>query len=245
MGRLMPKSEIIEATSGNTGISLAMIGAKRGYRVKIIMPEGASEERIRLMRAYGAEVILSPKNDGMTGAIDMAKAMEDVGSVALGQFERSVCIDCHYYGTGRELYKDLGGRIDVFISGVGTGATLMGIAKYLKKMKAVRVVAVEPSESAVLSGGLAGRHGIDGIGAGFVPPFYTPELVDEVARVSTDEATEYCRLLAKTEGILVGISTGASLAAAVRIAKREGVNIALILCDRGERYFSRGIFAID
>ena len=243
-GILSAGGVIVEATSGNTGIALAMIGALRGYRVKITMPEGASEERVRLMRAYGAEVMLSKAEDGMTGAIRLAEdiAKSTQGAVMVRQFDAPVCVRRHYEQTAPELYQALNGRIDALVAGVGTGATLMGMGRFLLERCGTRIYAVEPAESPVLSGGKRAVHGIDGIGAGFVPTFYIERLVQSVIKVSTKEAEEMTRVLARQEGVLVGISSGANLAAAIRIGKEREWNIALPLCDRGERYFSRSIF---
>ena len=244
-GLLRKGNVIIEATSGNTGIALAMLGALHGYRVKIVMPEGASDERAKLIKAYGAEVIPSERERGMTGAIELAEEMSknDERAVMMRQFENTACVKRHYNTTARELAKNMLCNIDAFVCGVGTGATLIGIGRFLKESFATRIYAVEPEESPVLSGGVASAHGIDGIGAGFVPNFYDKALVDSVLRVSTDEAIEMTKLLARHEGLLVGISSGANLAAAVKIGKNNEWRIALPLCDRGERYFSRGIFS--
>ena len=244
-GLLHAESLIIEATSGNTGVALAMLGALYGYRVRIIMPDGASEERARLMRAYGAEVVMSDRADGMAGAIAIAEKMErtEEGAIMMRQFENVECVRCHYNGTAPELARDMLCNIDAFISGVGTGATLCGVGRYLKERFATKVYAVEPEKSAVLSGGTASAHGIDGIGAGFVPTFYDKDTVDSIIRVSDEEAVEMAQILAKKEGLLVGISSGANLAAAIKVGRDEKWRIALPLCDRGERYFSRGIFS--
>ena len=243
-GTLRAGGTIVEATSGNTGIALAMLGALHRYRVRIIMPEGASKERIDLMRAYGAEVILSDRKSGMSGAISLAEEIvrNDENSIMMRQFENAECVKCHYSTTAREIARDMLCNIDAFVCGVGTGATLVGVGRFLKESFRTRIYAVEPYESAVLSGGVANAHGIDGIGAGFVPCFYDFSLVDSVIRISTEEAVEMTRLLARHEGLLVGISSGANLAAAIKIGMDKKWRIALPLCDRGERYFSRGIF---
>ena len=246
-GILRKGCTIIEATSGNTGIALAMLGALHGYRVKITMPEGASEERARLMRTYGAEVILTENSKGMSGAIKVAEeiAQNDVGAVMMRQFQNDACVRCHYTKTAREIYNDMYGNIDAFVAGVGTGATLAGIGRYLRKHTRAVICAVEPKESPVLSGGKASSHGIEGIGAGFIPYFYDSALTEKVIAVSTEEAKEMSRVLARQEGVLVGISSGANLAAAVKLGKENEWRIVLPLCDRGERYFSCGVFPID
>ena len=243
-GALRKGNSIVEATSGNTGIALAMLGALHGYRVRIIMPEGASSERAELMRAYGAEVLLSDRASGISGAIAVAEeiARNDKSAVIMRQFDNAECIRCHYSTTAREIARDMLCNIDAFVCGVGTGATLVGVGRFLKVSFATKIYAVEPAESAVLSGGTSSAHGIDGIGAGFVPNFYDYELVDSVIRISTEEAVEMTRLLARREGLLVGISSGANLAAAVKIGRNKEWRVAMPLCDRGERYFSRGIF---
>ena len=244
-GVLKEGGTLVEATSGNTGIALAMLGASRGYRVKITMPESASRERAELMRAYGAEVIFSEGKSGMVGATLLALeiAENSEGAVLMKQFENEVCVRTHYERTAPEIACGVGERIDAFVSGVGTGATLMGIGSFLKERYQTRIYAVEPMESQVLSGGKAAAHGIEGIGAGFVPPFYDPSITDGIIAISTEEAEEMARLLARREGILVGVSSGANLVAAIKIAKSKEWSIALPLADRGERYFSRGIFS--
>ena len=236
---------IVEATSGNLGIAIAMLSAKRGYKATIVMPEGASEERKKLIKAYGAEVLTV--GDNMRQTIEYAEELlrADKETVSLNQFTTRAGVECHYHGTGSEIWRNMKSKVDIFLAGVGTGATIHGVGKILKeKNKSTRVIAVEPSESALLSGGSAGKHGIDGIGPGFIPPLYPASLVDVAVTVTTDEALSFTRELAHTEGIFAGISSGASLAAAVRVGKREenkDKNIVFILCDRGERYFSRGI----
>lgn len=235
---------IITATSGNFGIALAMLSAHYGYKAMIVMPSSASEERRRLIRAYAGEVILTDK--GMSEAIRAAEKMaRKDGSVYIDQFAMREGVVCHFSGTGGELWVDMQSNIVIFATGVGTGATLSGVGAFLKSQKKnIRIIGVEPSESAVISGGEAGIHGIDGIGAGFVPPLYDANVVDEVKAVSSGEAVEHMIELARTEGIFAGISSGASLAAIIDICKREGLKekrIAFILSDRGERYFSRGV----
>lgn len=245
-GKLRAGAEIVTATSGNFGIALAMLSAARGYKAKIFMPSSASEERRRLIRAYGARII-TPSAEGMTAAMDEAISVagSETDAIYLDQFTSYDGVKCHYAGTGRELWEDMSTNIDIFITGVGTGATISGVAKFLKERKRdVKIIAVEPCESAVLSGGAVGAHIIEGIGAGFVPPLYRADLVDEIVSVSADEAVEATRELARCEGILAGISSGASLAAILKLSKShalDGKGVAFILCDRGERYFSRGV----
>ena len=236
---------IVEATSGNMGISLAMIGASHGYRVKIIMPDTASEERAQLIRAYGADVIFTPGSDGMSGAIKLCEEIQKKlkGSFMPRQFENPECVLCHYSGTAPEIYRDLYGEVHNFIAGVGTGGTIIGVGKYLKqRSQDVRVIAVEPSESPTLSGGISKEHGIEGIGANFIPTLYDASVIDEVITISTKEAYEYMQLLTTVEGIFSGVSTGAAFAAAVKIAKREenrGKTTVFTINDRGDRYLSR------
>lgn len=247
VGALKVGSTLIEATSGNTGIALAMIGALRGYRVKITMPEGASSERINLIKSYGAEVFLTDRAQGMSGAITLAEAMHENirDSIMTDQFNNTAGVAAHYRETAPEIWRDMNGNIDVFVCGVGTGATLVGIGKYLRLFSSAEIIAVEPSESAVLSGNSRGLHGIDGIGAGFIPPLFNSKYVDKIETVSTEDASEMTSFLAKSEGILAGISTGSNLAVAINAAKAKDVNVVMPLCDRGERYFSRRIFALD
>ena len=243
-GLLTPGGTVIEPTSGNTGIGLAAIAAARGYRAKIVMPDTMSVERRRLIAAYGAEVVLTPGSEGMAGAIRRAEELHATipNSFIPGQFENPENPNAHYRTTGPELYRDLDGRIDLLVAGVGTGGTITGIGRYLKEQDpAIRVVGVEPAGSPVLSGGKAGAHGLQGIGAGFIPGTLDTALLDEVITVTEREAEEAARLLAATEGILAGISGGAALTAACRLAERpenRGRHIALILPDTGERYLS-------
>ena len=236
---------IVEATSGHMGISLAMIGASHGYRVKIIMPDTASEERAQLIRAYGADVIFSPGNDGMSGAIKLCEEIQKElkGSFMPRQFENPECVLCHRRGTAPEIYRDLYGEVHNFIAGVGTGGTIIGVGKYLKqRSQDIRVIAVEPSESPTLSGGISKEHGIEGIGANFIPALYDASVIDEIIAISTEEAYEYMQLLTTVEGVFSGVSTGAAFAAAVKIAKREenrGKTTVFTINDRGDRYLSR------
>ena len=244
-GKITRGSRLIEATSGNFGIALAMLSSSRGYRATIVMPKGASIEREKLIRAYGAEVIFA--GNSMSEAIEYARELsaEKPDYVKPDQFNNYEGVRCHFQDTGREIWQNMQSNVDIFITGVGTGATIRGVGEYLKVCNdSVKIIAVEPKESAVLTGNTPSSHGIDGIGAGFVPPLYRADIVDEVISISSIEAVDSSRELARCEGILAGISTGASLAASIKIGKREenrDKNIVLILCDRGERYFSRGI----
>ena len=248
-GLLKPGSVIIEPTSGNTGIGLAAVAAPRGYRVLIVMPETMSEERRRLMRAYGAEVVLTPGESGMAGAIDRARelAAEIPGGFIPGQFENPANPAAHRAGTGPEIWADTEGAVDVFVAGVGTGGTLTGAGEYLKSRNpAVKIVAVEPAASPVLSEGRAGSHGLQGIGAGFVPEALNTEIYDEIIPVEDEAAFAMVRRLGRTEGLLAGISSGAAVWAAVRLAKRRenrGRTIVALLPDGGDRYLSTPLFA--
>ncbi len=248
-GLLEPGSVIIEPTSGNTGIGLAAVAAPRGYRVLIVMPETMSEERRRLMRAYGAEVVLTPGESGMAGAIERARelAAEIPGGFIPGQFENPANPAAHRAGTGPEIWADTEGAVDVFVAGVGTGGTLTGAGEYLKSRNpAVKIVAVEPAASPVLSEGRAGSHGLQGIGAGFVPEALNTEIYDEVIPVEDEAAFAMVRRLGRTEGLLAGISSGAAVWAAVRLAKRRenrGRTIVALLPDGGDRYLSTPLFA--
>ena len=247
-GLISAGATLIEPTSGNTGIGLAAVGVHRGYKVIVVMPDNMSLERQKLMRAYGAEVILTPAADGMSGSIEKAKeiAANTPNSFIPSQFDNPANADAHYLSTGREIWNDTDGNIDIFVAGVGTGGTLTGSARYLKEMNpSIKVVAVEPDTSAVLSGKPAGAHGLSGIGAGFIPEVLDCSLIDEIMPISVDEAKTACRHLAAREGVLVGISSGAALAAALKLAKFEenkGKNIAVILPDGGERYLSTDLF---
>ena len=247
-GKLKPDSVIIEPTSGNTGIGLAMIAAARGYRIIIVMPETMSVERRRLMKAYGAELVLTEGKKGMKGAIEKADelAKEIPNSFIPGQFVNPANPAAHFATTGPEIYEDTDGKVDVFVAGVGTGGTVTGVGQYLKsKNPAIKVVAVEPKSSAVLSTGVAGAHTIQGIGAGFVPKVLDTTVYDEIIPVSDDDALSTGRLIGKTEGVLVGISSGAAVYAAIELAKRpenEGKTIAVLLPDTGDRYLSTALF---
>ena len=247
-GKLRPGSVIIEPTSGNTGIGLASVSAARGYRVIIVMPETMSVERRILMKAYGAELVLTAGAKGMTGAIEKAEelAASIPGSFIPGQFVNPVNAEAHYQTTGPEIWRDTDGAVDVFVAGVGTGGTITGTGRYLKEQNpTVSVVAVEPKTSAVLSGGKAGPHGLQGIGAGFVPAVLDTGIYDEIIPVENEEAYAAGRLLGKCEGIVVGISSGAALHAAVELAKREenaGKTIVVLLPDTGDRYLSTPLF---
>ncbi len=247
-GRLGPGSVIIEPTSGNTGIGLAAVAAARGYRIIIVMPETMSVERRQLMKAYGAELVLTEGAGGMKGAIAKAEelAAEIPGSFLPGQFVNPANPKAHRTGTGPEIYEDTDGEVDIFVAGAGTGGTITGVGEYLKSKKpSVRIVAVEPASSAVLSGGEAGPHKIQGIGAGFVPEVLNTAVYDEIMPVSDEDAFAG-RLVGRREGVLVGISSGAAVFAAVEQAKRpenEGKTIVVLLPDTGDRYLSTPLFA--
>lgn len=247
-GVLKPGGVIIEPTSGNTGVGLALVGAARGYKVVLTMPETMSVERRKLLAALGAEIVLTPGAAGMKGAIAEAEKIqrETPGAVILGQFVNPANPAVHYKTTGPEIYDALDGKVDVFVAGVGTGGTVSGVGKYLKERNSdVRVVAVEPADSPVLSGGKPGPHKLQGIGAGFVPDTYNSGVVDEIVTVGTEEAFKASRSLAKTEGMLVGISSGAALHAATLISKKpeyKDCNIVVLLPDTGERYLSTPLF---
>ena len=247
-GLLKKGSVIIEPTSGNTGIGLALVSVARGYRCVIVMPDSMSVERIKMMEALGAEVVLTDGAKGMTGAIQKAKELSEEfpGSFIAGQFENPANAEAHIKTTGPEIYADTDGEIDFFVSAVGTGGTITGTGKYLKeKIPHLKVVAVEPQSSPVLSKGIAGKHGIQGIGAGFVPEVLDTEVYDEVITVTDDEAFETGKLMAQKEGVLCGISSGAAVRAAMKIALREeneGKKIVVILPDTADRYMSTKLF---
>ena len=243
-GKITSGATIIEPTSGNTGIGIAAIGVLKGYNVIITMPDTMSKERIKLIEAYGAKVILTEGAKGMSGAIEKANeiANSTPNSIVLGQFINPSNPDAHFETTGPEIWKDTDGNVDILVSAVGTGGTLTGTGKYLKSMNPnIKVVAVEPYASSVLSGKKAGTHKIQGIGAGFIPDILDKSVIDEIVRITDQEAYEFGRNVAKLEGILVGISSGAAIAAAVKIAQKTentGKNIVVILPDTGTRYLS-------
>lgn len=247
-GLLKPGATIIEPTSGNTGIGLAAVASSKGYRAIMTMPETMSIERRKLLKGYGAEIVLTEGAKGMAGAIARAEELKNEieGAVILGQFVNPSNPQAHFETTGPEIWEDTDGNVDIFVAGVGTGGTLTGTGKYLKSKKAdVKVVAVEPETSPVLSGGSAGPHKIQGIGAGFVPEILDTEIYDEVIKVPNESAFETGKKVAKTEGILIGISGGAAVWAAAQLAKRpenKGKNIVVILPDTGERYLSTALF---
>lgn len=250
-GILKPGATIIEPTSGNTGVGLALVSAVKGYHLLLTMPETMSVERRNLVKAYGAEVRLTSGKDGMPGAIKAAEELRDSipGSVILQQFENPANPAKHYASTGPEIWEDTDGEVDIFVAGVGTGGTVTGIAKYLKEKKpSVKVYAVEPLTSPVLNGGKSGPHKIQGIGAGFVPKIYGSQYVDEVIDVDNDDAIRTGRQLAQTEGLLVGISSGAAAFAAAQVAQRpenKGKKVVVLLPDTGERYLSTVLFDFD
>ncbi len=247
-GKLSPGATIVEATSGNTGVGLAFVAAIKGYKAIIVMPETMSIERRRLVAAYGAEVVLTPGAEGMKGALAKAEEirLNTSGAVTLGQFVNPANPQVHFNTTGVEIAQDTQGEVDILVAGVGTGGTVSGAGFYLKTQKSsIRIVAVEPTDSPVLSGGQAGAHKIQGIGAGFIPETYNPAVVDEVMQVTNEEAYESARLLGRKEGILCGVSSGAAFHAAISLAQKpenEGKTIVAILPDTGERYLSTPLF---
>lgn len=250
-GKLKPGSTIIEPTSGNTGIGLAAIAAAKGYRIIIVLPETMSVERRNIIKAYGAELVLTEGSKGMKGAIAKAKELNEeiADSFIAGQFENPANPEAHRKTTGPEIWEDTDGNVDVFIAGVGTGGTITGVGEYLKSKKSdVKVIAVEPASSAVLSTGVAGAHKIQGIGAGFVPDTLNTSVYDEILTVENEKAFEFGKEIAKEEGILVGISSGAALYAAVETAKKpeyKGKNIVVLLPDNGDRYYSTDLFKFE
>ena len=250
-GILKPGATIIEPTSGNTGVGLALVSAVKGYHLILTMPETMSVERRNLVKAYGAEVRLTPGKDGMPGAIKAAEELRDntPGSIILQQFENAANPAKHYATTGPEVWSQTDGEVDIFVAGVGTGGTVSGVAKYLKEQKpGVKIVAVEPKSSPVLNGGQSGPHKIQGIGAGFIPKTYDGTLVDEVFDVENDAAIRTGRKVAQQDGLLVGISSGAALYAAAEVARRpenKGKKIVVLLPDTGERYLSTVLYAFE
>ena len=250
-GILKPGATIIEPTSGNTGVGLALVSAVKGYKLILTMPETMSVERRNLVKAYGAEVRLTPGQDGMPGAIRAAEELRDSipNAVILEQFETPANPQRHYDTTGVEIWEDTDGQVDIFVAGVGTGGTISGIGKRLKeKNPNIRIIAVEPASSPVLNGGKSGPHKIQGIGAGFIPNTYNAQVIDEVFDVDNDDAIRTGRLLAQQEGLLVGISSGAAVFAAIQIAKRpenKGKKIVVLLPDTGERYLTTVLYAFD
>lgn len=248
-GLLKEGSVIIEPTSGNTGIGLACVAAVRGYRAIIVMPDSMSRERQLLMKAYGAELVLTPGENGMQGAVDKAKALleEIPGSFIPAQFDNPANANAHYTTTAPEIWQDTNGNVDIFVAGVGTGGTITGVGRYLKeKNPNVKIYAVEPAGSPLLSKGLAGKHGLQGIGANFIPSVLDTEIYDDVIPVTEEAAYRAARLAGTTEGILVGISSGAALHAALELAKmpeNAGKTIVTLLPDTGERYLSTPLFA--
>lgn len=243
-GILKPGATIIEPTSGNTGIGLAFIARLKGYKVILTMPSSMSEERIKVLKAYGAEVVLTDAALGMQGSLDKADEIlkQTPGAIIAGQFTNPANVDAHYKTTGPEIWEDMDGNIDVFIASVGTGGTLTGTAKYLKeKNKDIKIVAVEPAESPLISKGIAGQHGIQGIGANFIPEILDRNIIDEVYTVTTDESYESSREVAQKEGLLVGISSGSVIDAAKHYAKNNK-KVVIILPDSGERYLSTELY---
>ncbi|MCQ2965291.1 MAG: cysteine synthase A [Alphaproteobacteria bacterium] len=249
--KIKPGATIIEPTSGNTGIGLASIAASRGYKIILTMPDTMSKERIQLLKAYGAEIVLTDGNEGMAGAVRKAEELSKSisNSFIPGQFKNPVNPLAHYCTTGPEIWNDLDGNVDYFIAGVGTGGTLSGVGKFLKeKNKSIKVIAVEPNNSPLLSTGKSGEHGIQGIGANFIPQTLDKNIYDDVMTVSENDAFKTGRLIAQKEGILVGISSGAALYAAIEVASKkenQGKNIVVILPDTGDRYLSTKMFSID
>lgn len=247
-GVLKPGGVVVEATSGNTGIGLASVAASRGYRAIIIMPDTMSPERIKLMKAYGAEVVLSDGKKGMAGSLEKLAEIKKAnpGAFEAGQFVNPANAMAHYKTTGPEIWKDTEGSVDVFVAGVGTGGTLTGTGRFLKEQKEeVKIVAVEPAKSPLLSRGTAGPHGLQGIGANFIPEVLDRKLIDEISPITEEEAFEAARMLGRTEGIMVGITGGAALAAALKEAKKpenEGKTVVFVTPDSGDRYLSSELY---
>lgn len=246
-GMLLPGGTIIEPTSGNTGIGLAAIGAAKGYRVIVVMPDTMSKERIMLLTAYGAEVVLTPGRLGMKGAIEKAEEIRSStpGAIIAGQFENNANPKAHYETTGPEILRDFEGKIGAFVAGIGTGGTITGCAKYLKEQDAhIEIIGVEPFSSPLLTKGASGPHGLQGIGANFIPEILDLSLIDRILTVKDEDAFETARILSRTEGILAGITSGAALYAAAQIAKErnDGLPVVCILPDSGTRYLSGGLF---
>ncbi|WP_029068743.1 cysteine synthase A [Jonesia quinghaiensis] len=248
-GELKPGGTLVEATSGNTGIALAMVGAARGYNVVLTMPETMSKERRALLRAFGAELILTPGSGGMKGAVDEANKVvsERPGAILARQFANRANLEIHKATTGPEIWTDTDGEVDILVAGIGTGGTISGAGQYLKERKPeIQVIAVEPEESAILNGGAPGPHKIQGIGANFVPEILDTEIYNEVVDINADTAVEFARRAAKEEGLLVGISSGAAIAAALQVGARpenDGKNIVVIIPSFGERYLSSILYA--
>ncbi len=248
-GVLAPGGMVIEATSGNTGVGLALVAACRGYKAVIVMPDSMSAERQMLMKAFGAQLVLTPGALGMAGAVEKAEALhrENKGSIIAGQFENQANALAHYRTTGPEIWADCGGHLDIFVAGVGTGGTISGAGRYLKEQDAhIQVIAVEPAGSPLLSGGKAGKHGLQGIGANFIPKVLDRAVYNAIVPIADEDAFAAARLLAAKEGLLCGISSGAALSAAITLAQKEenaGKTIVCLLPDTGERYLSTGIFA--
>ena len=248
LGLIGPGSVIIEPTSGNTGIGICAVAAARGYRAMIVMPDSMSMERQLLMRAYGAQLVLTPGAKGMSGAIEKAQELAESipGAFLCGQFDNPANAAAHRKATGPEIFEDTDGEVDLFVAGVGTGGTITGVGEYLKgKKPGVRIIGVEPANSPVLSGGKPGPHGLQGIGAGFIPGVLNVNVIDEIVPVTEDQAYTAARMFAREEGVLCGISSGAALHTALELAKREeniGKTIVVLLPDSGERYLSTGLY---
>ena len=247
-GKLQRDSVIIEPTSGNTGIGLASVCAAKGYKCILVMPENMSTERIKLIKAYGAEVVLSPAKLGMKGSVEKAQELSKTyeNSFIPSQFENPSNPEIHYKTTGPEIYKSTNKKVDIFVAGIGTGGTVSGVGKYLKEMsKNIKIIGVEPQDSPLLTKGKAGPHKIQGIGANFVPKTLDRKYIDEILTASNEESYEYSRIVGKYEGILVGISSGAALSAAIKMAQRNennGKNIVVLFPDSGDRYLSTPLF---